>query len=112
MPIEYELRAGALFWIRNPFTGVISYVVDLRDKSFAFTLSTRSFAAPATTSSDQERMARAAATCPFCPGNESKAPAELIRVPPGEVPGWDGGAASPWVMRVFNNLFPRIPAEL
>jgi hypothetical protein len=46
MPIEYELRGGALVWIRNPFTGVISYIVDLRDKSFAFTLGARSLAAP------------------------------------------------------------------
>jgi galactose-1-phosphate uridylyltransferase len=112
MPIEYELRDGALVWIKNPFTGVISYVVDLRDKSFAFTLGARSFAAPPTRHSDEERMARAMAGCPFCPGNESKAPAELIRVGPEEVPGWDGDPASPWAMRVFNNLFPRIPAEL
>jgi galactose-1-phosphate uridylyltransferase len=112
MPIEYELRDGALFWIKNPFTGVISYVVDLRDKSFAFTLGARAFAAPPATHSDEERMARAAAICPFCPGNESKAPAELIRVEPREVPGWEGDATSPWTIRVFNNLFPRIPAEL
>jgi galactose-1-phosphate uridylyltransferase len=112
MPIEYELRDGALVWIRNPFTGVISYVVDLRDKSFAFTLGARGFAPPAATHLDEERMARATAGCPFCPGNESKAPSELIRVQPRDVPGWDGDPASPWAMRVFNNLFPRIPAEL
>ncbi|HEY2107599.1 MAG TPA: hypothetical protein VGH29_17495 [Candidatus Binataceae bacterium] len=112
MPIEYELRAGALVWIRNPFTGVISYIVDLRDKSFAFTLGVKSLPAPPATHSDEERMARAIATCPFCPGNESKAPAELIRLGPGEVPDWDGDPASPWTIRVFNNLFPRIPSEL
>ncbi|MGZ6211797.1 MAG: hypothetical protein ACXWNU_05170 [Candidatus Binataceae bacterium] len=38
MPIEYEMRDGALVWIKNPVTGVISYVVDVRGKSFAFTL--------------------------------------------------------------------------
>ena len=112
MPIEYELRGGALVWIRNPFTGVISYIVDLRDKSFAFTLGARSLATPSPSRSDEERMARAVATCPFCPSNESKAPAELIRLPPGEVPAWDGDPASPWAIRVFNNLFPRIPSEL
>jgi galactose-1-phosphate uridylyltransferase len=112
MPIEYELRDGALLWIKNPFTGVISYIVDLRDKSFAFTLGARSFAPAPPTHSDEERMARATAICPFCPGNESKAPAELIRVPPAEVPDWPGDPASPWTIRVFNNLFPRIPAEL
>ena len=111
MPIEYELRGGALVWIRNPFTGVISYIVDLRDKSFAFTLSGRSFTPPPT-ASDEERMARATAICPFCPGNESKAPSELIRIAPHEVADWPGDAAAPWTIRVFNNLFPRIPSEL
>lgn len=112
MPIEYELRDGALVWIRNPFTGVISYVVDLRDKSFAFTLGARAFAPPPATHSDEDRMARATAGCPFCVGNESKAPAEIIRVEPAHVPDWDGDPASPWALRVFNNLFPRIPTEL
>ncbi len=42
MPIEYELRDGALVWIKNPINGVISYVVDVRGKSFAFTLGGRS----------------------------------------------------------------------
>jgi galactose-1-phosphate uridylyltransferase len=112
MPIEYESRGGALFWIRNPFTGVISYLVDLRDKSFAFTLGARGFAPPPATHSEEQRMARAIASCPFCVGNESKAPAELIRVEPAAMPEWDGDPASPWAIRAFNNLFPRIPAEL
>ena len=41
MPIECEIRDGALVWIKNPITGVISYVVDVRGKSFAFTLGGR-----------------------------------------------------------------------
>ena len=41
MAIEYEVRDGALVWIKNPITGVISYVVDVRGKSFAFTLGGR-----------------------------------------------------------------------
>jgi len=112
MPIEYELRGGALLWIKNPFTGVISYVVDLRDKSFAFTLGARSFTPPPRTHSDEERMARATAGCPFCPGNESKAPSELISIAPAEVKDWPGDPKTTWTIRVFNNLFPRIPAEL
>ncbi len=47
MAIEYEIRNGALVWIRNPITGVISYVVDVRGKSFAFTLSGRDDPDPA-----------------------------------------------------------------
>ena len=41
MPIECEIRDGSLVWIKNPITGVISYVVDVRGKSFAFTLGGR-----------------------------------------------------------------------
>ena len=47
------------------------------------------------------------------------APAEIFRVTPAEFPQWKGdgtaegtGAGAAWVMRVFNNLFPRVPAEL
>ena len=36
MPIEYEMRDGALVWIKNPVTGVISYVVDVRGEEFRF----------------------------------------------------------------------------
>ena len=46
MPIECEIRDGSLVWIKNPITGVISYVVDVRGKSFAFTLGGREDAAP------------------------------------------------------------------
>ena len=41
MALEYEIRGDKLLWMKNPVTGVISYVVDLRGKSFAFTLSGR-----------------------------------------------------------------------
>jgi UDPglucose--hexose-1-phosphate uridylyltransferase len=119
MPIEYEIRAGALIWIKNPVNGVISYVVDVRGKSFAFTLGGRSELDPTTPTLGAEEITQAQATCPFCPGNEAMAPAEILRVTPAEFPQWKGdatagraGAAADWVMRVFNNLFPRVPAEL
>ena len=38
---KYAIRDGSLVWIKNPITGVISYVVDVRGKSFAFTLGGR-----------------------------------------------------------------------
>jgi UDPglucose--hexose-1-phosphate uridylyltransferase len=116
--IEYEIRDGALVWIKNPITGVISYVVDMRGKSFAFTLGGRSELDPAAPALSAEEIARATQACPFCPGNEAMAPPEILRVTPAEFPRWSGGAnggaatAAGWVMRVFNNLFPRIPAEL
>lgn len=118
MPIEYETRDGQLVWIRNPITQVISYVVDLRAKSFAFTLGARATVDPPATPErllDAEEIQLAKAACPFCPGNEDRAPREIFRVRPEEVAelsyrnSLDG---VPWLIRAFNNLFPRIPEEL
>ena len=115
MPIEYEMREGALVWIKNPVTGVISYVVDVRGKSFAFTLGGRPELDPDTPTLDPKALHNAIRACPFCPGNENLAPPELMRVTPEQFPQWRGrqvveGAS--WVIRVFNNLFPRIPETL
>jgi UDPglucose--hexose-1-phosphate uridylyltransferase len=46
--------------------------------------------------------------CPFCPGNEHMTPAEILRVLPTEVEG-STHTRSPWLIRVFHNLIPRIP---
>ncbi len=123
MPIECEIRDGSLVWIKSPITGVISYVVDVRGKSFAFTLGGREGADLDAPRLDPETIRRATASCPFCPGNEELATRELFRLTPDDVPEWTGANVSakvsekvstdaPWVVRVFNNLFPRIPAEL
>ena len=111
MAIEYGLRDGALTWMKNPFTGCISYVVD-HDKRIGFELDACVLAHSRTPHSQMQQMQEAMKVCPFCPGNESKVLSELIRVSPGEVAGWDGDPASPWTIRVFNNLFPRFPPEL
>ena len=114
MPIEHETRDGALVWIRNPITGVISYVVDLRNKSFAFTLGMRDAPIEPPHLTD-EQISAATRECPFCPGNEHLSTAELFRLTADEVPEWTGRDkrnGDEWVVRVFNNLFPRIPAEL
>jgi len=95
MPLEYEIRDGALVWIKNPVTGVISYVVDVRGKSFAFTLGGRSELDPAAPTLSAEEIAHAQAACPFCPGNEAMAPVEILRVTPAGFPQWKGdGTAS------------------
>ncbi len=117
MPIDYQIRDGALLWIRNPITGVISYVVDVRGKSFAFTLSGRDDPDPAAPLLDRAEIEREKARCPFCPGNESIAPPEILRVGTAEVADWaDRDSPAPergqWLIRAFNNLFPRIPEEL
>jgi galactose-1-phosphate uridylyltransferase len=115
MPIEYEMREGALVWIKNPITGVISYVVDVRGKSFAFTLGGREELNPDVPAPDTRALHNAIRACPFCPGNENLAPPELMRVTPAEFPQWHGRQSvegASWVIRVFNNLFPRIPESL
>ena len=115
MPIECEIRDGSLIWIKNPVTGVVSYVVDVRGKSFAFTLGGREGADPDAPHLNEEAIAHATSVCPFCPGNEEMCTRELLRLTPGEVPEWTGAKTAKdarWVVRVFNNLFPRIPAEL
>ena len=71
MPIECEIRDGSLVWIKNPITGVISYVVDVRGKSFAFTLGGREDTVPDTSHLNPEAIRRATESCPFCPGNEA-----------------------------------------
>src|SRR6202163_2554540 len=112
MGLEYELREGALVWIRNPHTGVISYVVDVRGKSFAFTLGERHVPSSGHLLGP-EAILQATRDCPFCPGNEEATTRELFRDTTQELHGWNGGARdASWVIRVVNNLFPRIPDEL
>ena len=115
MPIECEIRDGSLVWIKSPITGVISYVVDVRGKSFAFTLGGRESADPETGHLNPESIRHATEACPFCPGNESMTTREVFRMTREDVPEWTGAKAADgagWVVRVINNLFPRIPAEL
>ena len=115
MALEYEIRGDKLLWIKNPVTGVISYVVDLRGKSFAFTLSGREHHPPEAGVLDDASMRHAIATCPFCPGNEHQTTAEVMRLTRDDMPHWGGDdaiAKTGWIIRVINNLFPRIPSEL
>jgi galactose-1-phosphate uridylyltransferase len=114
MPIECEIRDGSLVWIKSPISGVISYVVDVRGKSFAFTLGGREDSAIDPPRLHPETIRRATQSCPFCPGNEELSTREIFRLTRDDVPDWTGAKTikSPWVVRVFNNLFPRIPAEL
>ncbi len=115
MPIECEIRDGSLVWIKNPITGVISYVVDVRGKSFAFTLSGRESVDPDAAQLSPQAIKHATAACPFCTGNESLTTPEIFRITRDEIPEWCGattGDFAGWVVRVINNLFPRIPSEL
>ena len=70
---------------------------------------------PDTSHLNPETIRHATESCPFCPGNESMTTPELFRMTRDEIPEWTGAKTNhdaPWVVRVINNLFPRIPAEL
>lgn len=115
MSIEYEIRDGALVWIKNPITGVISYVVDVSGKSFAFTLGAHEHSRSDSPELGDDDVRRAKSVCPFCPGNEDRTTAELFRLVREEIPGWTGDPSrdgQEWIIRVINNLFPRIPEQL
>jgi UDPglucose--hexose-1-phosphate uridylyltransferase len=43
-------------------------------------------------------------TCPFCPGNESKTPAEVMRLP--------ASPSEPWAVRVIPNKFAALSSEV
>ena len=113
MPLEYRKEGGRLLWVRNPFAGTVTYFTDIHRKQSGFR---RRPVATATPPPDWEaaeaaRMAELEAAqrdCPFCPGNEEQTTAELLRVQPAAVPG-AAATTSPWLIRAFNNLFPRIP---
>ncbi len=118
MPLEWETRDGALLWVKNPFNGTISYVVDVEGKSFAYTLANNQPGAHAgAVALDAETARRLSAECPFCPGNEAMSPDEVMRIsmdPAEEGRESPGGSdrVAPWAVRVVNNLFPRVPASL
>jgi UDPglucose--hexose-1-phosphate uridylyltransferase len=102
-----------LVWVRNPFTGALTYFTDVHKKQTGFP--PRRQAAPAAQAPDWQaamaaRLAELEAArrdCPFCPGNESLTTAEVLRVTPAQIGLTNVDA--PWVVRAFRNLHPRIP---
>jgi UDPglucose--hexose-1-phosphate uridylyltransferase len=114
MPIEFRKEDGRLVWVRSPFTGVITYFTEIHRKQSGFPRRTQvmpNAAPPDWEAAGDARMAELEAArrdCPFCPGNESQTTAEVLRVRPDEIAG-AAPTESPWLIRSFRNLFPRIP---
>jgi galactose-1-phosphate uridylyltransferase len=119
MGIEYSMKGGALRWIRNPFTGSVTYFNEIHRKPHSFRrLTNPQNAAPPTPLSpealeaEKQQVQRA---CVFCPGNEARTLHEVMRVPYGDlyptaaIPG--GYQPEDWAMRVIHNIVPRIPEE-
>lgn len=108
MPLDFHPADGALVWVRNPFTGVITYFTDLHRKRSGFPRRARPAPPPpAEDAGEEDRaaqaadLARAMQDCPFCPGNEDRSPIEVARV---AAPGHRG-----WQIRVVENILPRVP---
>ena len=121
MSIEYGKSDGILRWIRNPFTGTVTYFNDIHRKTNSFrrltnpqqlTEATRITLSPAEFEAEMQRVTT---SCVFCPGNEAMTMEEVSRVTYGEIypaaalpPGCQ---ADTWAIRVIHNLIPRIPEE-
>ena len=114
MALDFRKENGQLVWVRNPFSGVITYFTDVHKKQSGFRTPLQD--APAAQPLDWEaaesarmvELEMARRDCPFCPGNEALTTAEILRVEPAQVPG-AVASSFPWLIRAFSNLFPRIP---
>ncbi len=123
--IEYKHINSSIVWIKNPFTGTLTYFNDIHKKIFAQWGNTR-FSPKVeddetgSSSSDRielirQRMAEEQQRCVFCPGNETLTPPPLRTVVYGDIYSTKdmppGKRAEDWALRVFHNIIPRIPVE-
>jgi galactose-1-phosphate uridylyltransferase len=113
MPLEFRKEDGQLVWVRSPFTGTVTYFTAIHRKQSGFRRTPMAPAAqpPDWEAAEAERVAELEAAqrdCPFCPGNEEQTTAEILRVVPSAVAG-SAATSSSWLIRAFNNLFPRVP---
>jgi len=115
MPLEFRRDAGRLVWVRNPFTGTVTYFTHVHRKRSGFVRREQDAALKGETvdrAALEEQLRReleeAKRECPFCPGNEHHTTEEIFRVRPAAVAA-AAGREEPWLIRVFSNLIPRIP---
>jgi len=114
MPIEYRKDQGELVWVRNPFTGAVTYFTHLHKKRSGFVrhaqhalLRDAPLDRQAVKAQLQHELEAAQRSCPFCPGNEELTPSEVLRVRARDV--WPERADDGWLIRAVPNLLPRIP---
>lgn len=120
MSLEFRKEKGKVVWVKNPFSGTVSYYNNIHKKkvaSFSNQLSaTRNFSLPVTDPlSFQAELETIMQNCIFCPGNEGKTPKEVLRVNYEEL--YYKGLCPPdlapeqWSIRAFPNIIPRIPSS-
>jgi galactose-1-phosphate uridylyltransferase len=114
MPIEYRKDQGELVWVRNPFTGAVTYFTHVHKKRSGFVRQAQDAllrGAPPDRAATEAQLRReleaAQRSCPFCPGNENHTPEEVWRVPPPAALAHR--APTGWLIRAVPNLIPRIP---
>ncbi len=114
MPIEFRKDKGQLVWVRNPFTGAVTYFTHIHKKRSGFVRHVQDALLQAAPEDPEVYRARLRAelqaaqqVCPFCPGNEYLSPDEVLRATVRDVfPDRNDDA---WLIRAVRNLIPRIP---
>ncbi len=114
MPIEYRQDKGTLVWLRNPFTGAVTYFTHVHKKRSGFVRHAQDALLRGVPEERahyatqlREELEAAQRACPFCPGNEAHTPEEVMRLS-----AHDMFAERPrdgWLIRAVPNLIPRIP---
>jgi len=113
MPIEYRKEKDELVWVRNPFTGSVTYFTHVHKKRSGFPRHMQSPAGPPTLDPSayeaqlRAELEAAKRSCPFCPGNEDQTPEAIWEVPVRQV--FPDRHDDSWLIRAFPNLIPRIP---
>ena len=88
MPIEHRKEGDALVWVRNPFTGHVTYFTHVHRKRSGFARQAAARAAGAGRPADpatygaqlRAELEAARRACAFCPGNEDHTPPEVLRL--------------------------------
>lgn len=113
MPIEFREQDGELLWVRNPFTGAVTYFTHVHKKRSGFVRHGPAPQSPSPEEAERDRAHRRAemdaalAACPFCPGNEAATREEVLRRTEREI--WSERSSDRWIIRAVRNIIPRIP---
>lgn len=114
MPIEYRKEKRELVWVRNPFTGTVTYFTHVHKKRSGFTRQAQDALLRGTPPDRaayetelRQELEAAQRWCPFCPGNEERTPPEVLRVAARDV--FADRRHDGWLIRAVPNLIPRIP---
>lgn len=113
MPIELRKEKGELVWVRNPFTGAVTYFTHVHKKRSGFPRPAQGTASGGPTGREvyeaqlRADLEAAQRSCPFCPGNEDHTPPHVLQISAHQV--FPDRRDDSWLIRAVPNLIPRIP---